>query len=164
MTYSKSLFKFDSRCADRNIKHGVITPAEVQKHLDSLPDVAEKGITLGTVEDERLATLQEYVAPKASIAEAPSEMETALPTDFRDSMVDSAPVAAAPVVAAAPMVDSAPVAAAPVVDPAPMAAAAPVVDPAPVVAAPEAPAISGSEDAPVDVPTISPSSSESVIS
>ena len=45
--------KFDLRCQERNIKYGVITREEVNELLDALPDVANKSITLGEIEDRR---------------------------------------------------------------------------------------------------------------
>ncbi len=45
--------KFDVRCQERNIKYGVITREEVDEYLGTLPDVAEKAITLGEIEDRR---------------------------------------------------------------------------------------------------------------
>jgi len=43
--------RFDVRLIEKNIKSGVITPKELEQHLDSLPDVFENSETLG--EDEK---------------------------------------------------------------------------------------------------------------
>ena len=43
----------DKRTIERNIKHGGITRKDVEKMLSSLPDVTNKGITLGEIIDRR---------------------------------------------------------------------------------------------------------------
>ena len=48
------LKKFDIRSLERNVKYGITTRADVDKYLDSLPDVSAKAITLGEIEDKRL--------------------------------------------------------------------------------------------------------------
>jgi hypothetical protein len=57
---------FDTRAIERNIKHGLITRDDVAKHLSSLPDVADKGVTLGEVEDERQADSDDRSSEPAS--------------------------------------------------------------------------------------------------
>jgi len=46
---------FDTRLTMRNLKHGVLSRKELDKQLDALPDVANKSITLGEVEQQRIA-------------------------------------------------------------------------------------------------------------
>lgn len=46
--------KFDVRSLERNIKYGIVTRADVDQYLDSLPDVSAKAVTLGEIEDRRL--------------------------------------------------------------------------------------------------------------
>jgi hypothetical protein len=47
------LKKFDIRSLERDVKYGLISRAEVDKYLDSLPDVSAKAVTLGEIEDKR---------------------------------------------------------------------------------------------------------------
>ena len=42
MKYDQFL-QFDVRLQEKNIETGVLTPKELEKHLNSLPDVADKG-------------------------------------------------------------------------------------------------------------------------
>lgn len=46
---------FDVRAIERNLRNGQITVSDIQSYLESLPDVSQKGITLGEIEDERAA-------------------------------------------------------------------------------------------------------------
>jgi hypothetical protein len=64
MSKSPDPRKFDVRLINRNIKSKMITVKDIQDHLKSLPDVANKAITLGEVEDERVAR-QKAEAPEA---------------------------------------------------------------------------------------------------
>ncbi|MCC7406248.1 MAG: hypothetical protein IT288_17780 [Bdellovibrionales bacterium] len=50
---SKALaqLKFDSRMTEWNQNQGLVTPEEVKKHLDSLPDLSSRALQL-TLEDE----------------------------------------------------------------------------------------------------------------
>ena len=49
--------KFDVRLIQRNLKNKSITMKTYDAHLDALPDVATKSITLGEVEDSRAAQI-----------------------------------------------------------------------------------------------------------
>lgn len=49
----KTQDSFDKRLIDRNVKHGHYGLKEVANHMDNLPDVTAKAITLGEVEDLR---------------------------------------------------------------------------------------------------------------
>jgi len=49
MKYDKFLH-FDVRLQEKNIETGVLAPKELEKHLDSLPDVSDKGETLDSEE------------------------------------------------------------------------------------------------------------------
>jgi hypothetical protein len=42
---------FDVRAIERNVRMGLITRADIRKHVGALPDVASKGVTLGEVEE-----------------------------------------------------------------------------------------------------------------
>ena len=42
---------YDRRTVDRNIKKGLLTRKDYEKHLKSLEDVAEKGVYGGSVDD-----------------------------------------------------------------------------------------------------------------
>lgn len=48
----KEDFLYDVRIAEMHIKDGVLTKKDFDKHLDSLPDVEEKGEVLIIEEDE----------------------------------------------------------------------------------------------------------------
>ncbi len=68
----KSSRLFDVRCIARNIRYQLINREDVKTHLESLPDVSAKAITLGEVEAERsieIQALQERAAAKAKAAE-----------------------------------------------------------------------------------------------
>jgi hypothetical protein len=43
---------YDRRTVERNIKKGIITRKDYEKHLKSLEDVADKGVYGGTDSDE----------------------------------------------------------------------------------------------------------------
>ena len=43
---------YDRRTVDRNIKKGLLTRKDYEKHLKSLDDVADKGVYGGTETDE----------------------------------------------------------------------------------------------------------------
>lgn len=55
---------FDVRAIERNIKHGLISRADVEKYLAGLPDAAAKAITLGEVEDLRAPAEREPREPR----------------------------------------------------------------------------------------------------
>lgn len=48
----KEEFLYDVRITDKHIQDGALTREEYDKHLDSLPDVEEKGEPLVIEEDE----------------------------------------------------------------------------------------------------------------
>jgi len=48
----KEDFLYDVRIAEMHIKNGALTKKDFDKHLDSLPDVEEKGEVLIIEEDE----------------------------------------------------------------------------------------------------------------
>lgn len=48
----KEEFLYDVRISEMHIKDGVLSKKEYEKHLDSLPDVEEKGEVLVIEEDE----------------------------------------------------------------------------------------------------------------
>jgi len=52
--------KFDVRTIERNIKYETLTRKEVRQYIDTLPDVTGKAITLGEIEDRRVAERAEY--------------------------------------------------------------------------------------------------------
>jgi len=54
MSNSSDPLKFDVRTIERNIKYEKLTRKEVHEHLESLPDVSKKAITLGEIEDARV--------------------------------------------------------------------------------------------------------------
>ena len=45
----------DVRLIERNVRQGLLTRKEVAKMRESLPDVASKSVTLGEVEQQRIA-------------------------------------------------------------------------------------------------------------
>jgi hypothetical protein len=53
---------FDRRTVDRNIKKGLLTRKDFEKHLKALEDVADKGV-YGGGEAEEAATETEPAAP-----------------------------------------------------------------------------------------------------
>ena len=49
---TRSARLFDRRTVERNIKKGLLTRKDYEKHLKSLDDVADKGVYGGTEPDE----------------------------------------------------------------------------------------------------------------
>ena len=86
---------FDVREIERNLRQGSIDQADVQKYLDSLPDVSSKAVTLGQIEDKRAAEAAAAVPPPPP-APAPTPAPPAMPA--------SEPEYAAPHLAAPPVV------------------------------------------------------------
>lgn len=72
---------FDVRAIERNLRHGAINHADVQKYLDSLPDVSSKAVTLGEIEDVRAEAAAQFAARShAAEAAAPApELERSYP-------------------------------------------------------------------------------------
>ena len=77
MNNSAKKLLFDVRCIERNLRHGLVTQKEVDDHINSLADVATKGITLGEIEAERAHEAQaiqqsseESAAPAAEALDA----------------------------------------------------------------------------------------------
>jgi hypothetical protein len=68
--------KFDVRTIERNIKYETLTRKEVRQHIDALPDVAGKAVTLGEIEDKRVAERADVEAeapPAPTAAVEPTE-------------------------------------------------------------------------------------------
>ncbi len=75
MSNSGDPLKFDVRTIERNIKYGKLARKEVQEHIDTLPDVSQKAITLGEIEDSRVT---ERVETESSADSAP---QAVVPTE-----------------------------------------------------------------------------------
>jgi hypothetical protein len=54
---------FDRRTVERNIKKGLVTRKDYEKHLKSLDDVAEKGVYGGTEPDDDDDDVEDEIAP-----------------------------------------------------------------------------------------------------
>jgi hypothetical protein len=66
---SKTARLFDRRTVDRNIKKGLISRKDYDKHLKGLDDVADKGVYGGT--DPEPAEVDEPDEPEPAAAAAP---------------------------------------------------------------------------------------------
>jgi len=59
---------FDVRLVERNINRGLMTRKDLHRHLDALPDVASKSMTLAQAEADRLARMPPPPPPPATPA------------------------------------------------------------------------------------------------
>jgi hypothetical protein len=71
---------YDRRTVDRNIKKGLLTRKDFEKHLKALEDVADKGV-YGVSEPEVDDDLDDVAADEADEAETEPEPETGAPSN-----------------------------------------------------------------------------------